>query len=191
MIKLLKGIIYFIEVFNKIKPIEITDFIKTIKEALQNVESEEVNGEQIKNAKNLIEKLNYDITKETAIVKFYELLLGKEEALLFLKKIKDSNLEIRNLNEFIDETENSQLQTTDIDNLMDVYTFFNSLINNKEIKTDENLLLIFRKNFDAEQNIIIKLKGYIETCGEIIQLYQTYDENPEMTIQKIEKLVMD
>jgi hypothetical protein len=191
IIKLLKGIIYFIEVFNKIKPIEITDFIKTIKDALENVESEEVNGEQIKNAKNLIEKLNYDIAKETAIVKFYELLLGKEEALLFLKKIKDSNLEIRNLNEFIDETENSQLQTTDIDNLMDVYTFFNSLINNQEIKTDENLLLIFRKNFDAEQNIIIKLKGYIETCGEIIQLYQTYDENPEMTIQKIEKLVMD
>ena len=191
IIKLLKGIIYFIEVFNKIKPIEITDFIKTIKEALENVESEEVNGEQIKNAKNLIEKLNYDITKETAIVKFYELLLGKEEALLFLKKIKDSNLEIRNLNEFIDETENSQLQTTDIDNLMDVYTFFNSLINNQEIKTDENLLLIFRKNFDAEQNIIIKLKGYIETCGEIIQLYQTYDENPEMTIQKIEKLLKD
>ena len=74
---------------------------------------------------------------------------------------------------------------------MDVYTFFNSLINNQEIKTDENLLLIFRKNFDAEQNIIIKLKGYIETCGEIIRLCQTYDENPEMTIQKIEKLVMD
>ena len=77
MIKLLKGIIYFIEVFNKIKPIEITDFIKTIKDTLENVESEEVNGEQIKNAKNLIEKLNYDITKETAIVKFYELLCRK------------------------------------------------------------------------------------------------------------------
>ena len=191
IIKLLQGIIYFIETFNKIKPIERTDFLNNIKETLEFVESEEVNGEQIKNAKNLLEKLNYDIIKETAINKFYELLLGKEEALLFIKKIKDSNLEIRNLNEFIDETENSQLQTTDIDNLMDVYTFFNSLINNQEIKTDENLLLAFRKNFDVDQNIIIKIKGYIETCGEIIQLYQTYDENPEKTIQKIDKLLKD
>ena len=191
IIKLLNGIIYFIEAFNKIKPIEMTDFINNIKKIFDVVKSEEVDGEEIKNAINLLEKLNYDIKKESAIIKFYELLLGKEESLLFIKKIKDSNLEIRNLNEFIDETENSQLQTTDIDNLMDVFTFFTSLIDNQEIKTDEEFLKIFRKNFEDEKNIIIKIQGYINTYGEIIQLYQTYDENPEMTIQKIDKLLKD
>ena len=70
---------------------------------------------------------------------------------------------------------------------MDVFTFFKSLIDNQEIKTDGEFLKIFRKNFEDEKNIIIKIQGYINTYGEIIQLYQTYDENPEMTIQKLDK----
>ena len=49
-----------------------------------------------------MKKYDYDIKNETALIKFYELLLGKEESITFIKKIKDSNLEIRNLNEFID-----------------------------------------------------------------------------------------
>ena len=67
-------------------------------------------------------------------MKFYEIFLGKEESIEFIKKIKDVNLEIRSLNELIDENENSQLQTTDIDNLLDIYTFFKGLIEDKNIK---------------------------------------------------------
>ena len=61
----------------------------------------------------------------------------------------------------------------------------------EKIKTDENLLLNFRKLFNNDNGIIVTLQGYLNTYGEIIQLYQTYDENPEMTIQKIEKLLTD
>lgn len=82
----------------------------------------------------------------------------------------------------MDETENSQLQTTDIDNLLDVFTFFKNLMENKNIKTDEDLLLNFRKLFNNDAGIVIKLQGYLNKYGEIIQSYQTYDENPEMTI---------
>jgi hypothetical protein len=124
-------------------------------------------------------------------MKFYELLLGNERALLFIKEIKDSNLDIRNLNEFIDENENSQLQTTDVDNLMDVYRFFIKLMNDKSIKTDENLLKIFRLEFEKHKEIEIKLQGYLNTYGEIIQLYESYHENPEMTIQKIDSILKE
>ena len=98
-------------------------------------------------------------------------------------------MDIRNLNEFIDENENSQLQTTDIDNLLDVYRFFTKLLDNNEIKTDENFLKIFREEFDKNKNILVKLKGYLNTYGEIIQLYNLYHENPEMTIQKIDSIL--
>ena len=190
-IKLLKGIIYFIESYNQINEIQITEFMNNLKTTFDSVNSNEVSGEEIKKAIDLLKKYDYDIKKETSIIKFFELLLGKQEAILFIKKIKDSNLEIRNLNEFIDESDNSQLQTTDIDNLIDVYTFFKKLMNNKEIKTDEEFLQNFRKEFDNDKEIVIKLQGYLNTYGEIIQLYQSYDENPEMTSQKIENLLKD
>ena len=189
--KLYQGIIYFIETFDKIKKIEKTAFMNDFKKTYETLISNGVSGEEIKKAIDLLKKYDYDINNETSLIKFYELLLGKEESILFIKKIKDENVEIRNLNEFIDENENSQLQTTDIDNLMDVFTFFNKLMNNDNIKNDENLLKIFREEFDKNKDFIIKLQGYLNTYGEIIQLFQSYHENPEMTIQKIDALLTD
>jgi len=117
------------------------------------------------------------------------MFLGKEEALLFLKRIKESNLEIRNLNEFIDENENSQLQINDIDNLLDVYTFFDIIINDQSIKTDEDFHSKFQKDFIENKYLPIKMQGYLSCYGEIIQLYQLYGENSEMTVQKIINLL--
>ena len=191
VVKLLDGIIKFIETYDKIKNIQKTDFINQFKETYKTVNLNGVSGEEIKNAIDLLKKYDYDVDHKTTIIKFYELLLGKEESILFIKKIKDSDLDIRNLNEFIDENENSQLQTTDVDNLMDVYKFFINLMNNEEIKTDETLLKIFRKEFDKNKDIVIKLQGYLNTYGEIIQLYQSYHENPEMTIQKIDSILKE
>ena len=101
-----------------------------------------------------------------------------------MKKIKDSNLEIRNLNEFIDESETSELQMSDIDNLINVYSFFEKLMKNDKIKTDEDLLKIFKETFNKEKQIEIKLQNYLNSYGEIIQLFESYGENPE--IKKIE-----
>ena len=95
------------------------------------------------------------------------------------------------MNEFIDENENSQLQITDIDNLIDVYTFFKNILENKEIQTDEEFHNIFRARFEKNKNIGIKLQGYLNTYGEIYQLYQLYDENAEVTTQKIKNILKD
>ena len=189
--KLLNGIIYFIETYDKIKKIQKTQFFKNFDSTYKTIISNGVSGEEIKKAIDLLKNYGYDINHETSLIKFYELLLGNEKALLFIKEIKDSNLDIRNLNEFIDENENSQLQTTDVDNLMDVYRFFIKLMNDGNIKTDENLLKIFRQEFDKNKKIVIKLQGYLNTYGEIIQLYESYHENPEMTTQKIESILKE
>ena len=192
--KLINGIIYFIESYNKINPIQMTEFINNFKSTYDTIMSNGVSGEEIKKAIDLLKKYDYDIKYETSLSKFYELLLGKEEAILFIKQIKDSNLDIRNLNEFIDETDNSQLQTTDIDNLMDVYRFFIKLMENKSIKSDEILLKIFRNEFEKNKDnkdIVIKMQGYLNIYGEIIQLYSSYHSNPEMTIQKVISILND
>ena len=189
--KLLNGIIYFIEAYDKINKIQQTNFLENFKSTYKAITSNGVSGEEIKNAIDLLKKYDYNINYETSLIKFYDLLLGNEKAILFIKEIKDSNLDIRNLNEFIDESENSELQTTDVDNLMDVYRFFMKLMNNKNIKTDEILLKTFRQEFDKNNGIEIKLQGYINTYGEIIQLYESYHENPEMTTQKIISILQE
>ena len=189
VLKLLQGIVYFIESYSKINAIQNTDFLNNLKTTFNTINTNEVSGEEIKKGIDLLNKYDYDIKNETSLMKFYELLLGKEEAIIFIKKIKDSNLEIRNLNEFIDEIDSSQLQTTDIDNLIDVYTFFNKLMGNENIKTDIDLLTNFKIEFNNDKDIPIKLQGYLNTYGEIIQLFQLYDENPEMTIQKINSIL--
>ena len=187
--KLIQSIIYFIQSFNKIKKIETTNFLERFEKAFNTINSNGVSGDEIKEAIDLLKKYDYDIKKETGLTKFYELLLGKEDAIIFIKTIKDRNLEIRNLNEFIDESETSELQTSDIDNLLNVYSFFDRLIVNKSINTDENLLKIFKSQFLKEKHIEINLQNYLNTYGEIIQLYESYGENPEMTVQKIQSLL--
>ena len=187
--KLIQSIIYFIESFDKIKKIEKTNFLENFKQTFEEINSSEVSGDEIKKGINLLKKYDYDIKNETALTKFYELLLGKEDSIIFIKTIKDRNLEIRNLNEFIDESETSELQTSDIDNFINVFNFFGKLMSNNDINSDEKLLKIFREKFNEENQIEIKLQNYLNSYGEIIQLYESYGENPEMAIQKIQSLL--
>jgi len=140
----------------------MTQFINDLKETYKTINLKEVSGEEIKKAINLLSKFGYDLNNETSLIKFYDLFLGKKDSLLFIKKIKDSKLEIRNLNEFIDESENSQLETKDIDNLIDVYTFLDKFMEKHKNNTDEELFQIFRKEFENEKNIDIKLMGYLK-----------------------------
>ena len=186
--RLLQGLIYFIDSNKNLFQFQETEFIKQLKEKYKVISSKGVSGEEIKDSINLLSPLGYDVNKENSLIKFYEIFLGKEDSIKFIKKIKDNELEVRNLNEFIDENENSQLQTTDIDNLLDISNFFKSLAN-ENINTDEEFHKKFKEKFYLEKDIIIKLQGYLSSYGEIIQLFEQYNENPEMTTQKINKIL--
>ena len=187
---LIEGIYSFNNSFCKISKFKITEFNNELKNTLDKLNSKNISGENIKEANLILNQLNFNLEEETALMKFYNIFLGKEDSIEFIKVIKESNLEIRNLNEFIDESDNnSQLQMSDIDNLLDVYTFFKKFMENEEIETDEIFFNEFKAEFERDNNIGIKLQGYLTAYGEIYQLYQLYDENSEMTSQKIAKIL--
>ena len=190
LVTLLQGILYFIDTFNKIKEIQTTDIYNNIQNIYNKVTQSNVTADEIKESIDFLIKYGYNIKEEkTSLMEFYELLLDKEDAITFIKKIKESQLEIRNLNEFIDEQDNSQLTTTDIDNLLDIYNFINGIMENQSITRDFELIEAFKTTFNEKKNIVIKMKEYLKCYGEIIQLYKLYDENPEVTTQKINKIL--
>jgi len=187
----IQGIIEFIEAYKILSDIEITDFTNKLKQIYNSIISQGVSGEDIKKAKDLLIQYNFDINIKTSLISFFEIFIEQKKSIEFLKTIRDKNFDIRYLNEFLDESEASDLQTSDIDNLIYINDFFNKIINNKEINTDEKFLKKFKDDFEKDKEIAIKLKGYIKTYSEINQIYKLYDENPEMTIEKISKLIKD
>ena len=54
-----------------------------------------------------------------------------------------------------------------------------------------HILIQFKKEFEKEKNIDLKIKEYLKCYGEIIQFYQMYHENPEIATQKIDKILTD
>ena len=188
---ILQGIIELIEGYKDLSGIQLTGFMDELKKINEAIKSNGVSGEDIKKAKDFLTKYKYDIEKESGLLDFYCLFLDQKKSIQFLKTIKDKNFDLRYLNEFIDESESSDLATSDIDNLININVFFKKFLGNKEIKTDENFLTFFKIEFEKEKDIAIKLNMYLKSYGEIIQLYQLYNENPEMTIEKISCLLND
>ena len=188
---ILQGIIELIESFKDLSGIQLTEFMKNLKQINESIKSRGVSGEDIKKAKDLLLNYKYDINNKTALLDFYELFLDQKKSIQFLQTIKEKNFDIRYLNEFIDESESSDLQTSDIDNLIYINTFFIKFTKNKDINTDEKFIKAFKDEFEKDKDIAIKLNGYLKSYGEIIQLYQLYNENPEMTIEKIINLLKD
>ena len=189
---LISGIIYFIETFNKIKPIEISNFSKTLKSTHDIIAKNSVTADEIQDTMKFLAKYEYDFSKgKTSLMEFYELLLGKEEAITFLKELKDKNMDIKTFNEFIDEQENSQLTTNDVDNLLDTFEFFKKIVENNKVISDITLLQTFKTSSEKEKNIMIKMKEYLKCYGELIELNKILVKNPEATAKKVEKILKD
>ena len=187
--KLLEGIKIFIEAYEKIENIELTEYSKEINNLIEKIDTEDVNKEEINEAIKILMEKGFDIKEETSLIKFYNTI--KKDAIIFLKDIRDSHLEIRNLNEFVVENAASELQTSDIDNLIYVFEFFNTIFTNKEVKTDKSLIEIFGKEMNNNPEILGRIQSYQNVYGEIKRVYQLFHENPVVTIEKIKIVVMD
>ena len=186
-IKVMEGILRFIDTYNEIEKIEKTEFSEEIKKLLLKIQAEDINKDEITETINILSKKGFNIKNETSLIKFYKSV--KKEAIIFIKTLMDSNLEIRNLNEFVVEDAASELQTSDIDNLIYIFEFFEKIFKNKEIKTDLFLIEIFEKEFNNNIDIFGRLESYQKIYGEIKRVYQLYDENPVMTIEKIKMII--
>ena len=188
ILKLIKGIITFIKGFNQLKEFEITDFTDNLEEALESVNSDNVSSGQIAKAITFLRDYNCDINNQSSIIYFYELLVDKKESIHFIKTLIDSNMDIRSLNEFIDESA-SELQASDIDNLIYVFTFYEKIIDNKNITSDRELIEIFNEEYNKDNETAIHMQEYLKTYGDLIQLYKSFDDNPESVVETVEKLL--
>ena len=187
--KLLEGILRFIDTFKELKIIEKTEFREEIIKLDSKIGDENISKEEIAETINILKEKGFDINNETSLIKFYKSV--KKDAFIFLKSLMDSKLEIRNLNEFIVENAASELQTSDIDNLIYIFEFFKNIFDNEDINTDKSFIDIFGKEFNNNEEIFERLESYQKIYGEIKRVYQLYDENPIMTIEKIKMLIED
>ena len=184
--KLLNGIVKFINIIDKNKPLLKTDFFKKINEIYNIIISENVSGEEISNSIQILKNLGYDINDESNIMKFFKSF--KEDSLLFINEIKNSKLDIRSLNEYIVvEGENTDIQTSDIENLIYIYQFFNKIIDDKNVKTDENFIALLGKKFS--NNILSYFENYQNNYGEIRRIYQLYEKNPDTIFNTINSIL--
>ena len=185
--KLLQGIKRFIKTYKEIVNIELTEFDKEIENLYFKIEADNVNKEEIKEIINILLEKGFDINNETPFIKFCKSL--KEGAFLFLRDLKNDNLEIRNLNEFVVESAASELQTSDIDNLFYVFEFFLKIFNIKEIETDKSLIDIFGKELNNSKEIWMRFDRYQKIYGEIKRVYQLFHDNPTTTNEKISQIL--
>ena len=188
LLKLTKGIITFIRGFSQFRNIEITDFMNSLEETVESLNSDEVSSGQIAKAITFLRELNCDINNQISINYFYELLSDKKESILFIKTLIDSNMDIRSLNEFIDESA-SELQASDIDNLIYVFTFYEKIIDNKKITSDRELIDIFNEEYIKDNDIAVHMQEYLNTYGDLIQLYKSFDDNPESAVETVENIL--
>ena len=135
---------------------------------------------------DFLKKFGFDMSEESYLVKFYTNF--QKAPILFIKVIKDKKIDIRNLNEFIVESAETEIQISDIENLIKIYNFFMKILDDKDSTTDEILLTKFNKEF-IDNKIYSDFERYQQKYGEIIRIYKLYEENPVMTINKIQKIL--
>ena len=187
-LKLLEGIKSFLET---IETIEKTEYFEDIKNSFKKLGLEEISKEEINETTNMLLQKGFDINinEETPTIKFFKSI--KKDAILFLKTFMDSKTDIRNLNELVVESDLSELQTSDIDNLYYVFEFFAAIFNNKEIKNDKLLMEILGKQLNNNKETWAKIDSYQKIYGEIKRVYQLYAKNPVKTIAKVNLILND
>ena len=145
-----------------------------------------MSGEEISNSIKDLNKIGIEFNEESNLMKFFQSF--DEDALLFLDDIKKKKLDIRSLNEFIVvEGENTDIQTSDIENLINIYQFFIEIIGNDNLETDEKVIESLKNKFD--NNILSYFESYQNNYGEIKRIYLLYEKNPDTAFNIINNIL--
>lgn len=117
------------------------------------------------------------------------MLYGNREAIKFCEGKSDD--EIKHLNEFIGDNDNSQIEVNDIEDFIGCSNFINSLINDKSLVNDKLFDQKLKEKLEEEKTIGIKFKNYFQNYGAIKELYEDYTNKPEISKKKIENILKD
>ena len=82
------------------------------------------------------------------------MLYGNREAIKFCEGKSDD--EIKHLNEFIGDNDNSQIEVNDIEDFIGCSNFINSLINDKSLVSDKLFDQKLKEKLEEEKTIGIK-----------------------------------
>ena len=114
-VKLIQGIIEFIEYNYKINEKKKTKSFNSLREIYNAIISNRINEENINDFINLLKSDEYYFNNGHMLITFYQSLLKNKESLIFLQNIKDS---------FMNQNKNSVLNVNETKDLLDIYIFF-------------------------------------------------------------------
>ena len=158
-VKLIKGIIDFIEYNYKVNDNKDTKCFNNLKIIYNNIIENKINENNINEFIDLLKSNEYYINSDNIVIKFYKALLENKESLSFLKAIKESI--------FLNTKENKDL--------INIYIFFKKIFNNKEIITDKNFL-------DKYMTEIKNNKNLSNIINELTNKYYNFINNKEINI---------
>ena len=191
--KIIQSLIKIIYVFK----INKTDFYQNLNDKIKEIESnnniclkdiksyliflKELNGFEID-----ITCFNKDENDYSVFVEFLTILNNREEGIRFV--IGKSNKEIRALSEFIGELDDTKIQINDIQDFINVSTFFE---NKKILNTNNDVDLIqeFKAAFITTPSFANSFNNYLNNFTEIKKVYEEYLDKPEVSRTKIEKIL--
>ena len=152
-VKLIKGIIGFIEINYKVNGKKETNCFNNLRVMYKSIIDDKINEENINEFINILKSDEYYFNSEYMLIKFYQTLLSNKESLAFLEKIKDS---------IINQKEDKLFNySNEIVGLIDIYIFFENIIKNKEIKSAKDFINIYNKQIENNKNLKINLNKLI------------------------------
>ena len=148
---------------------------------------EDITFNKIEECIIFLKEYNIEVSQMNDLfVNFIIVLYGNREAIKFCEgKNVD---EIKHLNEFIGDNDNSQIETNDIEDFIACSNFVNTLINNKILQNDKLFDQILKEKLKEDKSIGIKFKNYFQNYGAIKEIYEDYANKPVISKKKVEKI---
>ena len=145
IVKFIEGIIQFIELNNKINENISSNYIEYFKAIYKLIISNKIDEN---NSKKIISSMKFNeyYSKSESYLKIiFRALFGKNESLLFLRKVKESIIN--------NKTDNSFYNSKNINLFIDFYDLIKKLIDNKNIVKDEDFYKLFNIEKEKDKNI--------------------------------------
>ena len=196
----MESYLFIINLFVELKKknfVKKTDFTFDLIEINEQLSKDDIKGEDIKRAKDLLlkkYKIDASIKNKTENIKdIFNIFILKAN-----KKSKEiefcvgkTDMDIKNLIAFLQDRESGSgnLQPEDFDDFIGCKKYVNEIIE-RQVSNDRELFNLLKQNFKLDKYYIIKFNNYIEKYGEIKELYEdSLSDHSEITKTLINKLM--
>ena len=188
--EIIKSYDYLLETFKNILNYEKTEFSENMHKNNEELQNEDIAFNKIEECITFLKEYNIEIKQmHELFVNFIIMLHGNKDAIKFCEGKNDD--EIKHLNEFVGDNDNSQIETNDIEDFVACSNFVNTIINNKTLINDKLFDKFLKEKLGEDKSIGIKFKNYFQNYGAIKEIYEDYTNKPEISKKKIENILND